>query len=236
MPAMLLQLYDRLGLGNSADALFWAICLVAFYGVFRKFHLLPVLTSSFDLCKQLTKAGFRIFPWGVLITIRWSKTIQFLEWIVEIPLPYIPCSKLCPTAAITNAFCFTATASAFNSQAFNWVDQKQLVKIFTYESFVSTLRIHFTSLGFDPKLFAGHSFRRGGAPFAYQVAVPIKLIKALGNWHSDTILIYLTMPLTIRLYSANMLSKAILPHTPHHFHNTNLTLPLLLPLGLDHRF
>ena len=158
---------------------------------------------------------------GVLITIHWSKTIQFLEWIVEIPLPYIPCSKLCPTAAITNAFCFTATVSAFNSQAFNWVDQKQLVKIFTYESFVSTLQIHFTSLGFDPKLFAGHSFRRGGAPFAYQVAVPIKLIKALGNWHSDTILIYLTMPLTIRLYSANMLSKAILPHTPHHFHNTN---------------
>ena len=61
MPAMLLQLYDRLGLGNSADALFWAICLVAFYGVFRKFHLLPVLTSSFVLCRQLTKAGFRIF-------------------------------------------------------------------------------------------------------------------------------------------------------------------------------
>ena len=82
-------------------------------------------------------------------------------------------------------------------------------------------KIHFTSLGFDPKLFAGHSFQRGGAPFAYQTAVPIKLVKALGNWCSDTILIYLTMPLTIRLYSANMLSKAILSHTPHHFHNTN---------------
>ena len=71
------------------------------------------------------------------------------------------------------------------------------------------------------KLFAGHSFRRGSAPFAYQAAVPIKLIKALGNWCSDTILIYLTIPLTIRLYSANMLGKAILSHTPHHFHNTN---------------
>ena len=128
MPAMLLQLYDRLGLGNRADALFWAICLVAFYDMFHKFHLLPVLTSSFDLCKQLTKAGFRIFPWGY-ITIRWSKTIQFLERIVEIPLPCIPRSKLCPTAAITNTFCFTATASAFNSQVFNWVDQKQLVNL-----------------------------------------------------------------------------------------------------------
>ena len=44
----------------------------------------------------------------------------------------------------------------------------------------------------------------------YQAGVPIKLIKALGNWRSDTI-----------LHSANMLSKAILSHTPHHFHITN---------------
>ena len=44
-PAMLLQLHDRLDLANSADALFWAICLVAFYEMFRKSHLLPVSTS-----------------------------------------------------------------------------------------------------------------------------------------------------------------------------------------------
>ena len=122
--------------------------------------------------------------------MRWSKTIQFLERIVEIPLPCIPRSKLCPTTAITNAFHFTAAASAFNSQAFNWVDQKQLVKIFTYGSFVSTPWIHLTSPGFNPKLFSGKSFRRGGVSFAYQAVVPIKLIKALGNWLSDTILIY----------------------------------------------
>ena len=64
MPAMLLQLHDRLDLGNSADVLFWAICLVAFCGVFHKSHLLPMLTSSIDLHEQLTKADYKIFPWG----------------------------------------------------------------------------------------------------------------------------------------------------------------------------
>ena len=63
-PAMLLQLHDWLDMGNSADASFWAICLVAFYGVFRKSHLLPVLSSSFDLREQLSKADFKNFPWG----------------------------------------------------------------------------------------------------------------------------------------------------------------------------
>ena len=39
--------------------------------------------------------------------------------------------------------------------------------------------------------------RRGGASFAYQSGVSIELIKALGDWRSDTIVIYLTMPLYI---------------------------------------
>ena len=86
---------------------------------------------------------------------------------------------------------------------------------------MSTMGIHPTSLGFDPKLFAGHSFRRGGAFFAYQAGVPIELIKTLGDWRSDTILIYLAITLTVRFHSANMLIKAILSHTPLHFRNTN---------------
>lgn len=76
--------------------------------------------------------------------------------------------------------------------------------------FISKLRDHLTTMGIDPQSYAGHSFRRGGASFAYQSGVPVELIKALGDWRSDTILIYLTMPLTIRLRSANMLCKSIL--------------------------
>ena len=63
MPAMLLQLHDRFDLGNSADALFWAICLVAFYGVFRKSHLLPVLTSS-GLSLRFQVAGYLLLVAG----------------------------------------------------------------------------------------------------------------------------------------------------------------------------
>ncbi|CAH3184844.1 unnamed protein product, partial [Porites lobata] len=40
---------------------------------------------------------------------------------------------------------------------------------------------HLSLIGVDPKLYAGHSFRRGGASFAYQSGVPIELIKALGD-------------------------------------------------------
>lgn len=215
-PAILRQLHSHLDLSKSFDASFWAICLVAFYGMFRKSHLLPTAARTFNPQKQLTKSDFTIHPWGTLVTIRWSKTIQFRERVVEIPLPRIPGSTLCPSTALFAAFRFTAPFSSRNQQAFNWVDLSHTPHIFTYGAFVDKLRYHLTSLGLDPKQFAGHSFRRGGASFAYQSGVPLELIKALGDWRSDTILIYLTMPLTVRLHSANMLCKAILFHHPTH--------------------
>ena len=134
--------------------------------------------------------------------------------MVEIPLPCIPGSKLCPTTAIVHAFSFTNRCSTASSQAFDWVDKSlSHPYTFTYNLFVSKLRDHLTGIGLNSKSYAGHSFRRGGASFAYQSGVPLELIKALGDWGSDTILIYLTIPLAIRLRSANMLSKSILIHT-----------------------
>ena len=138
---------------------------------------LPVSPTSFDPRKQLTRADFKIFPWGVPITIRWSKTIQLRERVVEIPLPRIPRSSSCPTAAIVNALRFTASGLV----GAPWSVERQLVQVFPYGSFASLLQNHFASLGFDPKLFAGHPFRSGGASFAYQPGVPIELIEGLGD-------------------------------------------------------
>ena len=128
--------------------------------MFRKPHLLPTVPHLFDAQKQLTKADFKIFPWGTLIIIRWSKTIQFRERVVEIPLPLIPGSTLCPTSPICNAFRFTAPIWSRNFQAFNWVDTGNIIHTFTYSTFVSKLRCHLSTLGLNPTLHTGHSFRR----------------------------------------------------------------------------
>ena len=141
-----------------------------FMACFGNPTFLPVSPTSFDPRKQPTRADFKIFPWGVLITSRWSKTIQFRECVVEIPLSRIPRSPSCPKAAIVNALRFTASGLA-----------GALWSVFPYGSFVSFLHDHFASLGFDPKPFAGHPFRSGGASFAYQPGVPIELIEALGD-------------------------------------------------------
>jgi len=54
------------------------------------------------------------------------------------------------------------------------------------------------------------TFHKGEASFAFQAGIPVELIKILGDWHSDTVLLYLTVPLTIRLQSVILLAKAII--------------------------
>ena len=42
-------------------------------------------------------------------------------------------------------------------------------------------------LGYDPAKYAGHSFRRGGVSYAFQVGVPLELIKITGDWKSNAV-------------------------------------------------
>ena len=207
---MLIDIHSGLNLNNSFDSSFWAICLTAFFGLFRKSHLLTTTKTAFDPSKQFTKSDFIFYPWGALVHVRWSKTIQFRERTVHLPLPRIPHSVLCPVTAILHAFSFTQSGAS-SSQAFAWLHHNNMrLMPFTYKSFLSKLRLILSSLGYKEKCFATHSFRRGGASFAFQAGIPLELIKLLGDWKSNAVLLYLTVPMNIRLHSVNLIAKQVL--------------------------
>ena len=48
-------------------------------------------------------------------------------------------------------------------------------------------------LHLDPSLFSPHSFRRGGATFAFDCHIPSEIIKLQGDWQSDAYLVYLEL-------------------------------------------
>ena len=209
-PHILFGIYNKLNLHHSFDATFWAICLTAFYGLFRKSHLLPMSQAQFEPSKQFTFQDFSFFTWGIIIMVRWSKTIQFRERVVHIPLPRIPGSPLCPHKAITHAFAFVKCAPKFQ-HAFSWLGHKSLlIHRFIYRAFLDKFKSCVHSLGYNPSEYAGHSFCRGGASYAFRAGIPIELIKMMGDWKSNSVLLYLTVPLSICLHSTNLVSKHIL--------------------------
>ena len=198
-PDILMRIHSMLNMHSSFDASFWAIFLVSFFGMLHKSHLLASSPGSVDTSQHLVRSDFQAFPWGYLVAICWSKTIQFQEKVVQLPLPIIPESPLCPATAIKRAMSFTCQSTP-TSQAFLFLSSPGLqLKTFTYPMFLNKLRTILHSLGLPAKDYACHSFHKGEASFAFQAGIPVELIKILGDWHSDTVLLYLTVPLTIRL-------------------------------------
>ena len=163
-----------------------------------------------NICLELILlAEFSFYPWEALVHVRWSKTIQFRERTIHLPLPRIPHSVLCPVTAILHAFSFTQLGAP-SSQAFAWLHQHDLrLMPITYKSFLAKLRIIMSSLGYTEKSYATHSFHRGGASFAFQEGIPLELIKLLGDWKSNAVLLYITVPMHIRLHSVNLIAIQI---------------------------
>lgn len=80
---------------NPFDVCFWAACLVAFFSFFRKSNLLVPSPPQFNPSKHLCTSDVSFHPMGATLSVRWSKTIQYRQRILHIPLPHITGSPFC---------------------------------------------------------------------------------------------------------------------------------------------
>ena len=71
-PHILSFIHSQLNLSDSKQASFWAICLVAFFGLFRKSHLLPPTPKAFTSDTFLTRSDFTFCDSTLYIRVRWS--------------------------------------------------------------------------------------------------------------------------------------------------------------------
>ena len=205
--SLLLGIRSRLNLNCSKHASFWAICLVAFFGLFRKAHLLPESEPAFDPKKMFTRSDFSFSHSCIYITVRWSKTIQMGQRTVVIPLLAVPSSPLCPVSAVTHAFNLNPGCSP-SSQALGWRDNTSFRScVYTYKSFMTCVKQILQQLGVSPALYGTHSFRRGGATFALDAGVSLDTISLLGDWKSDAMFLYLHMPLSQRVAAQQVMTS-----------------------------
>ena len=136
------------------------MCLVSYFGMVRKSHLLDIASSmsSFYPAQQLVRSDFQFFSWRVLMTLRWSRTVQFQEWVVQLPLSLIPERPLCPVIVIQQAFSFIHNAPQ-QYQAFMWWDPASLkcMVLLILNSSGGFMKILHT-LGLSVRDYASHSF------------------------------------------------------------------------------
>ncbi|MES9879856.1 MAG: hypothetical protein ABW185_03145 [Sedimenticola sp.] len=97
---LLKVMFQRLDFHVSLDRSFWAACLVGFFSFFRKSNLLVPSHDLFDPARHLCASDAEFTSQGVILTVRWSKVIQFRQRILQIPLPIITDSPFCPSTML----------------------------------------------------------------------------------------------------------------------------------------
>ena len=203
-PDILIKIYSVMDITKPIDAVFWSLFLTAFFSLARKSNL--VQNSGSKQGKQLLRSDCLLHSRGLTVTFRWTKTIQFGQRNLQIPLIPIPGSCLCPVAAYVNMVRLVPAGPQV--PAFS-LPCKNKVKPVTYHQYMKALRLVVQDMGLNPRLYSTHSFRRGGATFAFKAKVPGELIKTQGDWLSEAYLKYLDLSLENRYQVAERMRDQI---------------------------
>ncbi len=176
------------------NVVFWAVCLVLFFGLLRKSNAL--VSGDFSAQKHLCRGDIFAHSWGLHLDLRWTKTLQDKSRVLQIPLPRMQGHPLCPTTAVVRALDNTKGAPG-QGPAFCYVAGGVVVPL-TYSVFVKKLKCCLGRLGYPASEYSGHSFRRGGASWALANNVPGEFIQMLGDWKSQVYQEYLEVPLMVK--------------------------------------
>ena len=203
-PRILLSMYSHLDMSQPHDLALWCSFLVAFYGLFRKANVVPD-SGSLDPRQTLTRNHFTLDRENKVVYIRvtFSKTIQFCQRDLVIPIP----SNTNPALDLYRHMeqLMDTVPAQGTAPAFSYTKSKFI----TYRSFTNCLKNLLTQAGLSPKLYSGHSFRHGGATYLHHVGGSVLQIQAAGDWSSQCFTRYLYLSTEERLKAQHLVSSAL---------------------------
>jgi len=112
-PEILLEICRSLDSSNTLHICMHAVFLVAFFSFLRISNLVPYRKADVSAPDQLFlhRGDVNYAGAGCFLRVRKTKTLQFREHIVDIPIPSISNSILCPVSALRR-YCDLVPASS----------------------------------------------------------------------------------------------------------------------------
>lgn len=211
-PSILYKLVLSSDLSKAEDLVYMTSFLFAFFLFARISNIIPQSARAFDVRKNLCRGDIVCTKYGLSVTFRWTKTIQFGQRKLVIPLLAIPGCPLCPVEAYIR-MCRLVPAQvsspAFvipSSSGLSYVTKSLFVQKFCSKLALAGIK--------DYNSFRGHSFRRGGTSWAFNVGVPGELIQVFGDWSSDAYKGYLDLSLDSKFLLAERMKSSLAQFVP----------------------
>lgn len=194
---MLKRIYNCVNLKDEFDIVCYTALLVGFYLFLRKSNLVPDGQDKFDSQKQLTRKHVHFGKNVVLVVIRWSKTIQYKEKELLLPLLTARDVTICPVYWL-RLMCKKVKTEGI-SPLFALPKKDGSVVPLTYAQLAGKLKEWVARCGVSSERYTLHGLRRGGACHALEVGLAGEDLKILGDWASEAYMRYLDLSLQRRV-------------------------------------
>lgn len=173
-----------------------AVCKVGFlfgyFGFLRQSNLAPRHAAAFNHKQHTCRGDVLFHPPGLVIIIKWTKTIQRGEQTPLVPLPLIPGSPLCPVQAYKDMLALVPSISPNAPLLVIPCAHSKNRKIVTVTQLAGVFNVIMDQLGYARHLYSLHSLRAGGASAAFNAGVDFIHIKRHGTWKSDCFWSYIS--------------------------------------------
>jgi hypothetical protein len=180
--AMLRGIYDATNWTSDLSIAVFACTLVAFWGQFRLGKLLVDSLHAFDPAMHPVRAAWSGAS-SPSIQLPWTKTTRNTGAVVS--LPPQPCSRTCPVTAMITMIQTCPTPP--NAPLFGHMVDGTFRPL-TKRLFLAEVNQIGAELGLGR--ITGHCFRISGTTQLLASGVPPDVVKAAGQWASDSFLCY----------------------------------------------
>lgn len=188
-PDILRIILRGLDMNSIEDTAVWMGSLLAFYAMLRRSNFsVTSVTSTVQVSRVLKRSDVTLERDRVLVVVRWSKTIQFKDRVLTLPLPRMQNNPLCPFLAVARHYAMTQGAPCDGPAIVG--SGQPLHPALTTRTFIQRIKSILQVNGYNSDCYSGHSFRRGGASHAYQQGVTLETVRQIGDWKSDAYLAY----------------------------------------------
>lgn len=206
-PEQLLACHKTVALKSTLEVACWAAVVLCFRTLLRKSNVLPDTASALKLSHLVLRKDVRFHSWGMTVTVYSSKTIQFRERNLEIPVFKIDGSPLCAVELLRQHWMgFPAEP---DSPLFLKINKKNEVTPLLYRDVLNQLKDWVARIRLSPTKVGLHSLRRSGATFMCRLGIPLSDIKCMGDWRSLAVLEYLITPMSRKLQIESKCSEAL---------------------------
>ena len=190
-PAQMRAIWSQLDMNVYSDLQFWTALCVMYRCLLRVSH---VVASAH--CMRVKDISWTME--GMDVTIRSSKTIQYRERSVVIPVVSSPASTLCPCGYMSH---YLSSSD---------LEPESPIFPYTYNVFSSKLKKMCVKAGLVGN-YTTHSLRRGSATFL-STFLPLHTVRTYGDWKSWAVLLYVSDDYSARKNKDTLVASMLSPY------------------------